>query len=119
VLIFARQLDGPLTSLVKRVNSVVKAHEAAGLQALVVFLGKDLAALQPKLEAMAKKEALSIPLTTAVDADGPSSYKLDPSVQTQVLVYQQKTVQASFSFGSPTEADVDAVVKATEKMLAK
>ena len=119
MLIFARQLDGRLSSLVKKVDELVKTHEAAHLQAFVTFVGKHAAALAPRIREAAAKEGISTPMTIGVDDRKLAAYRLDPSVQTQVLVYRKRAVLASFSLGSPTDADVDAVVKATEKMLRK
>lgn len=118
-MIFTRQLDGRLTSLVKEVDKFVKSRQPGEVQAFVTFLTDDASSLQPKLEEVAKKEGLRIPLTIAADgSNGPAAYKLDPATKITVIFYNHKTVQENLSLDSPSDADIQTVLKTAGKMLS-
>ena len=119
VLIFARELNEGLTSLVKKVDAFVKENQGQkNMAAFVVFLEEDKTKLEPKLKELAEQEQLSIPLTIAIDGvQGPKSYKLHPDVKTTVLVYKEKKVQANFALQKVEKEDVEKILAAAKNML--
>ena len=117
VLVFARDVDDGLVSLIGRVDALVKEIGEPKLRAFVVVLGDKSDELSAKLSEVATEKNLTIPLTIAKDGSkGPKKYHLDPAVKTTVLLYSQgaKVVEA-FAFDAVEEADVEKVAKAARK----
>jgi tagatose-1,6-bisphosphate aldolase len=110
-MVFARQTSSGLTSLVKEIDKQVAASGGkAG--AFVVFLASDKEALKPKLEEIAAKEGITVPLTIAADNnDVVKKFKVNVSdnMPVNVLVYRDKQVKNAFNFSQVTAADVQAV----------
>lgn len=118
VLIFSKELNEGLTSLVKKIDVFVKENQEKEMAAFVVFLEEDRAKLEPKLKELAEKEQLLIPLTFAIDgAKGPKAYKLHQDVKTTVLVYKEKKVNANFALQKVEKEDVEKILAAAKKML--
>ena len=110
-MVFARQTSSGLTSLVKEIDKQVAASEGKSA-AFVVFLPDDKEALKPKLEELAAKENITVPLTVAVSNDDVvKKFKVKPAdnMPVNVLVYRGKEVKKAFNFNEITAADVQSV----------
>lgn len=108
-----------MTSLVKQVDAEVTKHEGKNMRGFVVFLSDDAEGLKPKLEELAEKQDISIPLTIAADgAKGPGGYELNPEATYTILMWAgQKVVVNHAVKGDLTKAKIREIVKDTAKVL--
>src|SRR5436190_2061386 len=67
-MIFAREVSGPLTSLVKKIDAETAKHKSDRMGSFVVFLSDD-EGLQNKLKDLADKESIK---TTVLTIDNPA-----------------------------------------------
>ena len=119
VTIFAQKLDDNVTSLVKQLDGVVAKNEEKDMRAFVVFLTDDADSLKPKLEELAEKEGISIPLTVAADgASGPRNYELNPDAKYTVMMWSKHKVVVNHAGKDDlNKAKVREIVKDTAKVL--
>lgn len=120
VCVFARKIDGPLTSLVKQINDQVGKNGERKLAAFVVFLTDDADALEPKVKELAEKEKIiNVPLTLVEPAAGPDGYKIDKDAEVTVMLWKKQSVVANHAFkaGGLHRKDIDAVIKDIPKIL--
>ncbi len=100
VLIFSRKADENIAKLVKAVDSVQKNNAKLGTVLVGVggVQGSDLEKLQQTYK-------LTTPLTVAVDAEGPSAYKLNKEAAVTVLVYSKGgAISRNFAFADTKAA---------------
>ena len=82
----------------------------------MVLLQEDSKETRAKLEALAKKHKLTIPLTiNAKGKEGPRGFKLNDKVKHTVLVYKGKKVAANFALNDLNPDSVKAIVAAAKK----
>jgi len=104
VLIFSRKADENIAKLVKAVDAVQKNN--AKLGTVLVGVGGVTASDLEKLQSTHK---LTTPLTVAVDAEGPSAYKLNKSAAVTVLVYSAGgEIHSNFAFADTQSAAAKA-----------
>ncbi len=117
-MVFARKINDPLTSLVKKLNAATQKNKS--LKAFVVLLSKDEDAAD-KLKALAKKEGIkNVPLTIDNPA-GPKAYKIAKDADVTVLLYRQHTVEVNHAFRGNqfNEQAVNRVVGDLKKILSQ
>jgi hypothetical protein len=108
-MIFAREITGPLTSLVKQIDEINAKSPKMG--SFVVFLNDD-EGLSKKLKELADKEKLST-LRLAIDNPaGPKNYKVAKDADVTVVLYNKGQVQANHAF---RKGDLNA--QAVEKVI--
>jgi len=119
VMVFARDTDGKVRQLVKKLDAAVAANEDAQFRGLLTLLGDDAAALKDTAAKVAKKTGVkNVPVVVAKDnVGGPSSYKIDKSAAVTVIVASEGKVIASHSFGKTDEVDVAAVMDHVAKIV--
>ena len=87
VCVFARNTTGPLTSLVKQVDSQIAKNET--LKAFVVVLTDDAAKTTGTLQALAKEHQVKhVPLTLVADPKGPSDYQIARDADVTVMMWK-------------------------------
>ena len=119
VCVFARKIDGPLTSLVKQVNDEVGKNTDKKLCSFVVFLTDDSDALTPKVEQLAEKEKINnVPLTIAESVAGPPNYKIAEDAEVTVMLWTKGKVVANHAFkaGELHKPQITAVIKDVAKL---
>lgn len=106
VMIFAREISEPLTSLVKKVN------ETKGLESFVVFCS-DAEGLREKLTDFGKKEKLTTTILTIGPPNGPPAYKVAKEADITVVGYVDQTVQFNHAYkkGQFNQKEVAKIVK--------
>ena len=117
---FARKIDGDLTSLVKQVNEQVGKYGDKKLSSFVVFLTDDSDELRPKVEKWAEKEKIdNVPLTIAEIPAGPPEYKIDKDAELTVMLWknQKVVVNHAFKAGGLKKEQIAAIVKDIPKIL--
>lgn len=117
---FARKIDGSLTSLVKQIDEQVGKNTDKKLCSFVVFLTGDSDAVRPQVEKLAEKEKIGrVPLTIGEIPAGPPEYKIDKDAEITVLIWKNQTVVANHAFkaGELKAKQVKAVIEDLPKIL--
>lgn len=125
-LVFAHEVSGPLTSLVKTLDRQLAEAAARGkkrdqMGVFVVFCSDD-AGLAKKLQNLAAKEGLKQVVLCTHKAAGPPKYRLAREADLTVVVYNQdETVTANFPLksGELDEEKAQAISKAVSKALPR
>ena len=113
VLIFTRDVDKGVVSLVKAVDEAHKGKKDAG--AFLVLLDKDSKAGKEKIEKLQAEAKVSIPLTVnKLGEKSPEGYKLNPDVKNTILVYKDRKVVKNFALDAISEKDVKEIVEAAK-----
>ena len=118
MLIFAREVSGPLTSLVKQLNEATSKHRDAKLGSFVVFLSDDDGVAE-KLIGLAEKEKLEHTVLGFVEAVGPEGYNVGAEADVTVVLYTGRTTKANYAFkkGQLTADHVKRIVGDLAKIL--
>jgi K+ transporter len=120
-MLFARDVTGPLSSLLKQFDAAVAKHKEADLRSFAVFLTEDAEAIEAKLKTLAEKEKISesVPLTIVEDVAGPEPYKINKDAEVTVILYNKGKVVSNFAYkaGQMKEKDVKTIAAAIPKLL--
>jgi hypothetical protein len=117
-MIFAREVSGPLTSLVKKIDEATAKNKSANMNSFVVFTTDD-EGLEKKLKEMADKEGLKHTVLAIDNAAGPKGYKLSKDADVTVVFYVKKQAKANHAFkkGEMKDGDVDKIMADLTKIL--
>lgn len=122
-MIFARNIDSSLTSLVKKVDAATKSNSSAKMGSFVVFLASDDDAkkMETSLAEYAKKENLNSVVLAIDNVAGPQGYNIDKDAEVTVVLYNKRTVKANYAFrkGELNEKAVKAIINDIPKILEK
>lgn len=110
-MIFAREISGPLTSLVKKIDGVTGKNTDCKMGSFVVFCNDD-EALEKKLMELGQKEKLSNTILAIDQPSGPEDYKVAKEADITVVFYTERKVVANHAFKKGMLDD-----KAIEKLL--
>ena len=120
-MVFARDVNGPLSSLLKQFDAAVAKNKDADMRSFAVFLTDDSEATEAKLKRVAEKEKISenVPLTIVEDVSGPPAFKISQEAEVTVLLYTKGKVVSNFAFkaGELKDKDVKAIVAQIPKIL--
>jgi predicted TIM-barrel fold metal-dependent hydrolase len=97
VLVFARDITKPVTSLVEKLDAEVAKRKSAKLRAIVVILS-DNDALEANLEEYAKKQGFKNVNLAMMEPTGPKHYQLAKEADVTVLLYKRRKVEANHAF---------------------
>lgn len=87
--IFVREFDEPTTTLIKKIDSEVAAHQDEKLAAFVVMLTDTPAEVKTELEKIASKNQIKhIPLTVFEGTVGPSGYNIKQDANLNVIMWE-------------------------------
>lgn len=114
VIVFARKLSDPLGKLARQIDLALARHQKEDLRAWITLLHEDQTALDPEVQAWAKKHSIrSVPVGVFEDLDGPPSYRLHRDAEVTVLlsVKQKVVVNRAFRAGELTEAAVAELIR--------
>jgi hypothetical protein len=117
--VFAREINAPLTGLVKELDKAVNSNSKANLAAFTVFLTDNREKLEPKVTELAKSEKISkVPLTIVESVSGPEHYKVAKDAEVTVILYSKNKTKANFSFekGKLDEKAIKEVVAGLTKI---
>jgi hypothetical protein len=117
-MIFAREISGPLTSLVKQLNEATVKNKNKKLGSFVVFLSDD-AGIAEKLIALAEKEKIDHTIFGFAEVEGPAGYNLAAEADVTVVLYTGRLTKANYAFkkGKMTADDVTRIVGDLAKIL--
>lgn len=120
-MLFARDVTGPLSSLLKQFDAAVAKNKDADMRSFAIFLTDDGEAMEKKLTELAEKQKISenVPLTIVEDIAGPLAFKIDKDADVTVLLYTKGKVVSNFAFkaGELKDKDVKAIVAQLPKIL--
>jgi hypothetical protein len=117
-LIFAREINGPLTSLVKKLDAEVDKNKSAKLHATVVMLSDD-ESLEKKLKELGDaNKNVSFGIDNIA---GPKGWDVAKEADVTVVMYTGNNVKANYAFkkGELKDSDVGKIVADIEKILPK
>ena len=119
-MIFAREVNDGLTSLVKKIDEATEKHSDCRMGSFVVFCNDD-EGLEKKLKALAKKEKLENVVLTIDNPAGPRDYKIARDADITVVLYTKHKVKANYAFkkGELTAREIDTIVADVSKILPK
>lgn len=117
-MIFAREVSGPLTSLVKKLDAETVKNKGAMMGSFVVFCS-DAEGLEEQLAKFAEKEKLKELILSIDNPAGPPKYKVAKEADITVVLYNQHKVEASFVFkkGELNDKKIEEIMKAIPKIL--
>ena len=115
-MIFARDITGPLTSLVKKIDAINAKNTSIG--SFVVFLS-DEEKLADNVKDLSKKEGLKKIVLTIDNPAGPQGYHVAKDADVTVVLYDKRNVKSNFAFrkGELNDAAVEKVVSAVTSKL--
>lgn len=120
VCVFARKIDGTLTSLVKQINEEVGKNTEKKLCSFVVFLTDDADETKAKIEKLAEKEKINnVPLTLVEGLAGPPNYKIDKDAEVTVMLWKGQKVVTNHAFkaGELHKKQIEGIIKDIPKIL--
>ncbi len=117
-MIFAREINDGLTSLVKKIDAATDKHSDCRMGSFVVFCSDD-EGLEKKLKALADKEKLKHIVLTIDNPAGPDKYEIAKDADVTVVLYTQQKVKANYVFkkGELKDADINKIVSEVSKIL--
>jgi len=120
VCVFARTIDGNLTSLVKAIDKAVEKNASKRLCAFVVILTDDADSTAQKLTKLAEEHNIDHVPLTLVEGPGPKSYNLNPEAEVTILLWKNTRVVKNFAYDSTsdlTPKTIEKIVDAAESMV--
>lgn len=124
-LIFVREVNDPLTSLVKRLDTEIASAPAGknGLKrGVFIIYCNDSPQMGDQLKALVAKENLQRVVLCSTSAEGPKRYAIAKEADTTLVIYNPKrTVETNLVLrkGELSEAKADVIVKGIGEMLRK
>ena len=117
-VVFAREIDGNLTSLVKKIDEATSKNKEAKMGSYVVFC-TDSEDMEKKLKSLAEKEKIGKTILMIDNPAGPKSFKLDRDAAVTVMLYRKKTVAANYAFkkGELDDKAIDKIIGDLPKIL--
>jgi hypothetical protein len=117
-MIFAREVSGPLTSLVKQIDAETVKNGKAKMGSFVVFLS-DKEDLDKELKKLAEKEGLKECILAIDNVAGPQGYEVAKEAEVTVVLYNRHKVAANFAFrkGELSDKAIDQIVKDLGKIV--
>lgn len=118
MLVFARQLDGTLTSLVKKIDEATVKNSSCDMGSGVIFLN-DEEGFDKKLKEFAKKEGIKETVLAIESPGGPRGYNIPKEADVTVILYTKRNVKVNHAFkkGEFTDAQIEKVLADLKKIL--
>lgn len=120
VNIFAREVDGELTNLIKQIDKKVGQNKNKKMAAFVVHLTDDADASAKSLKEVAKKNKIeNTPLTNFEGEAGPPAYKIAKDADITVLMWVKGKVQVNHALKKSdlNKKKIKEIVADTSKIL--
>ena len=119
-MIFAREIDSNLTSLVKKIDAATVDNKSCKMGSFVVFCSDDKD-LEARLKELAEKEGLKQCVLSLDNPAGPKGYKVEKDAAITVVLYNQREIKANYAFkkGEMKAEDIEKIVKDLPKITSK
>jgi hypothetical protein len=117
-MIFAREVNDGLTSLVKKIDEATAKNRDCRMGSFVVFCS-DEEGLKKKLEDLVDKEKLTRTILTIDNPAGPDGYDIAKDAEVTVVLYTKQKVKVNYAFkkGELKERDIDRILGDVSKIL--
>jgi len=117
-MIFAREVNSTLTSLVKKIDEETGKHSDAKMGSFVVFCS-DAEGLDKKLQELAKSESLKKLILSIDNPSGPKGYEVAKEADVTVVLYNKRKVEANYAFkkGELKDSDIAKILADLPKIL--
>ena len=117
-MIFAREINDSLTSLVKQIDAETDKNSKASMGSFVVFLS-DKEGLDKEVKAFAEKNGIKQCVLTIDNVAGPDGYDVAKEAQVTVVLYNKRKVEANFAFrkGELNDKAIEQIVKDVSKIV--
>ena len=119
-MIFAREIDSTLTSLVKKIDAATAENKSCRMGSFVVFCSDDKD-LEAKLKELADKEGLKNCVLSLDNPAGPKGYKVEKEAAVTVVLYNKREIKSNFTFkkGEMKPDDIEKILKDLPKITTK
>jgi hypothetical protein len=116
-MIFAREVNDPLTGLVKKVDEINEKH-GKKMGSFVVYCS-DEEGLKEKLEKLAKDKSLTKTVLTIDNPAGPEDYHIEKDAEVTVILYVNRKVKVNRAYkkGEFKAEEIDKIVADLPKIL--
>ena len=117
-MIFAREVNAPLASLVKKIDAETVKNDKASMGSFVVFCS-DKEDLNKELKAWAKKNEIKECILAIDNVAGPDGYDVAKDAEVTVVLYNKRKVEANFAFrkGELNDQAIEKIVKDVSKIV--
>ncbi|PQO32774.1 hypothetical protein DTL21_21550 [Bremerella cremea] len=119
VVIFTREVNDSVSSLVQQIDHQVEKNIDKKLSAFMVVLEKDTAKVEPELKRIqASQEIRNTPLTVYHDPEGPAGYSLSPDAKIQVMMWNKEGIKVNEPIrGDLSPEEISQLVAQTNTIL--
>ncbi len=116
-MVFARNADSTTVELIKKIDAATVKNAGASMGSFFVFLSDDKE-LESKLAEIAKKEGLKKCVLSIDNPAGPKGYNVSEKADVTVVLYNERTVKANYSFakGELKAKDIEKIVADVSKI---
>jgi hypothetical protein len=116
-MVFAREVSGPLTSLVKKLDEATAKNKSCHMGSFVVFCSDD-EKLEKQLKELAAKENLKHIVLTIDNPAGPKAYNVAKEADVTVVLYNKHKVEANHAFrkGEMKDSDIEKIIQDLSKI---
>jgi hypothetical protein len=116
-MVFAREINDPLTGLVKKLDEVNK-DKGAKMGSVVVFLSDD-EAMEKAIKGLAEKQKVEKTTLMKANPAGPEDLHINKEADVTVLLYVGKTVKVNRAYkkGEFKTEEIEKVVNDLPKIL--
>jgi hypothetical protein len=117
-MIFAREVSGPLTSLVKKIDDATAKNNSKKLCSFTVFLS-DNEGLEKQLKELAAKDSIKHTVFAIDNPAGPKPYNIAKDADVTVVLYKNKKVAVNHAFkkGELKDQDIEKILSDLSKIL--
>lgn len=117
-MIFAREINGNLTSLVKKIDEATVKNSDCSMGSFVVFLN-DEEGFEKKLKELAQKEGIKETVLAMDSPAGPRGYNIAKDADVTVILYSKRNVKTNLAFkkGELKDGDIEKIVADLKKIL--
>lgn len=118
-MIFAREIDGKLTDLIKKIDRATGENQKAEMGSFVVFCTPD-EELEKQIKNLADQNAIKHCILATDNPAGPRGYNIVKEAHVTVVLYTDRVVQANYAFkkGEMKDEDIEKILKDLPKILA-
>jgi hypothetical protein len=120
-LVFAREVNGPVTSLLKKLDEATLQNRKAKMFSFLVALNDDTPGTARQLKALAEKEKIQQTVLAVFDSSGPPEYKLAKEAEVVVVLYDDATVRSTLAYrkGELNDKEIAHILDELPRILPK
>ncbi len=119
VVIFAREVNDSVTSLVQQFDQKVAEHSDKKLSAFMVVVGKDTEKVKPELQRVQVAQHIeNTPMTVFDGESGPAGYGLSPQARIQVMMWNDDGLKVNRTLAPHlSKEEISEIVRQTTEIL--